>query len=193
MQRKHSDRSPCTQPSPLLSTPLRPALPLICRYSPADSQRERTPSNLRSWLKTTDLAGMCKPMDRVSAEGQCTQPVSTCPRTCTAGCAQADALQQQLLSKWQAIAKCTWVLEMLQPGRDGNFVARTCCKQQLDQALLEQKLHELPQHRQHARVVHRDAAPQQWQQVGDGREPLVVLFACKEQHISSADPELCPK
>ena len=46
---------------PLSSRPLLPALPLICIYSPDVTQRNAPPSNLRTLVNTTVLAGMLRP------------------------------------------------------------------------------------------------------------------------------------
>mmetsp|Transcript_5482 Transcript_5482/g.12091 ORF Transcript_5482/g.12091 Transcript_5482/m.12091 type:complete len:239 (+) Transcript_5482:1584-2300(+) len=51
---------------PLSSLPRRPALPLICMYSPEVIQRKSCPSNFLVCVKTTVLAGMLMPMEKVS-------------------------------------------------------------------------------------------------------------------------------
>ena len=51
---------------PLSSRPRRPARPLIWMYSPEDTQRKPPPSNLRALVKTTVLAGMFRPVEKVS-------------------------------------------------------------------------------------------------------------------------------
>lgn len=51
---------------PRLSIPRRPARPLICIYSPLEIHLNLSPSNLRTFVNTTVLAGIFKPMLKVS-------------------------------------------------------------------------------------------------------------------------------
>ena len=51
---------------PRASIPRRPARPLICMYSPLDIHLNLSPSNLRTFVNTTVLAGMFNPILKVS-------------------------------------------------------------------------------------------------------------------------------
>eukprot|EP00955_Chlamydomonas_euryale_P006502 68870-Chlamydomonas_euryale.AAC.1 len=51
---------------PLSSRPRLPARPLIWMYSPERSQRRPPPSNFLADTNTTDLAGMFRPVEKVS-------------------------------------------------------------------------------------------------------------------------------
>ena len=54
------------QSIPLSSSPRRPARPLIWMYSPDVSHRKPPPSNFLALVKTTVLAGMFRPVEKVS-------------------------------------------------------------------------------------------------------------------------------
>ena len=68
---------------PLSSSPRRPARPLIWIYSPDVSQRKAPPSHLRAFVKATVLAGMLRPVEKVSvANNACSQGASNSQDDC---------------------------------------------------------------------------------------------------------------
>lgn len=56
--------------TPFLSSPLLPARPDIWMYSPPPIHRNTSPSNLRTEVNTTVLAGMLIPIEKVSVENR---------------------------------------------------------------------------------------------------------------------------
>jgi len=82
--------------------PRLPALPLIWMYSPEVIQRNPAPSNLRALVKTTVLAGMLRPVEKVSVANS----------ACSSACAQSNhsMLVDNLLVSLSPERRTIWVL-----------------------------------------------------------------------------------
>ena len=139
-----------SQHPPRSSRPRRPARPLIWMYSPEVSQRKPPPSNLRALVNTTVLAGMLRPVEKVSVAN------STC--------AAMQHLRPYLACHRRMPADAQCVCSTLQMACRDWLKTSMAQVAHLDEVLLEQDLDDLLQDGQQPAVVHAHAALQHGQQ-----------------------------